>query len=73
MAGSVWEWCANSYKAYPGAKAEDLDADYGERYRVLRGGSYQESRESAFRGRLRFRGLPVERRANVGFRCVRDE
>ena len=41
--GNVWEWTASYYKAYPGQK-EDLVKEYGEKYRVVRGGSWDAER-----------------------------
>jgi serine/threonine protein kinase/formylglycine-generating enzyme required for sulfatase activity len=71
MAGALWQWVDDSYKAYPGGKA-DLDPDYGDRFKVVRGGSYQDHLESAFRSTYRDRRLPEERDENVGFRCASD-
>ena len=69
MAGSLWEWAEDAYKGYPGSKY--LDPDYGERFKVIRGGSYEDHREAAFRTTYRDRRLPEESYENVGFRCVR--
>ncbi len=38
MAGNVFELCADWFQAYPGSQAEL--AEFGETYRVIRGGSY---------------------------------
>ncbi len=62
--GVVWEWTADWFKAYSGGSP---DADYGEVYRVLRGGSLashplQRSRE------YRFRRCPTARSPFYGFR-----
>ncbi len=38
MAGNVYEWTKDWYKAYPGN--EDVEKEYGQIFRVLRGGSY---------------------------------
>jgi serine/threonine protein kinase/formylglycine-generating enzyme required for sulfatase activity len=69
MAGSLWEWVDEAYKGYPGSRY--VDADYGERFKVIRGGSYEDHREAAFRTTYRDRRLPEESYENVGFRCVR--
>jgi formylglycine-generating enzyme required for sulfatase activity len=39
MSGNVWEWTASWYKAYPGNKKRRVET-YGERYRVVKGGSF---------------------------------
>lgn len=38
MAGNVWEWTASWYKPYAGNKRQT--ENYGQKYRVLKGGSY---------------------------------
>ena len=67
MAGNVWEWTDSWYKAYPGSKHQD--DDYGEEYRVLRGGSWYYLRSSA-RCACRLRRFPDFRSDNFGFRLV---
>ncbi|MBI3724703.1 protein kinase [bacterium] len=69
MAGSVWEWTADDYKGYAGTDCQD--PDFGSKFRVVRGGSFQDHRETAFRGCFRFRELPIDRKEKIGFRCVR--
>jgi formylglycine-generating enzyme required for sulfatase activity len=41
MAGNVWEWTDSWYQAYPGSDYQS--EDFGEKYRVLRGGSWLSS------------------------------
>ena len=41
--GNVWEWCADWYAAYPG-QSVDLMTDYGEKFRIVRGGSWNDVR-----------------------------
>ncbi len=69
MAGNVWEWTAGSYKCDP----DRLDASphYGHLDRVVRGGSWQNSRQSA---RISCRGQckPDERHPYLGFRVALD-
>ena len=67
MAGNVWEWMADWLKAYPAS--DYLDNDLGERYKVLRGGSwngYGDVTRCAFRVRFD----PSNRGNDIGFRCV---
>jgi formylglycine-generating enzyme required for sulfatase activity len=67
MAGNVWEWMADWLKAYPAS--DYLDNDLGEKYKVLRGGSwngYGDVTRCAFRVRFD----PSNRGNDIGFRCV---
>lgn len=67
MAGNVWEWVDEWYKPYPGSSCKD--EDFGEKYRILRGGSWDSFGHNA-RCANRTRNL---QRACVnvnGFRCV---
>jgi formylglycine-generating enzyme required for sulfatase activity len=69
MAGNVWEWTDSWYQAYPGSSYQD--EDFGEKYRVLRGGSW-DSDQGLVRCASRGGGLPVGRLNLVGFRCARS-
>jgi formylglycine-generating enzyme required for sulfatase activity len=67
MAGNVSEWTEDWYQPYPGNTRKEKE--YGEQFKVLRGGSFQVSREFArcqFRARLPdgFRSM------DLGFRCA---
>jgi formylglycine-generating enzyme required for sulfatase activity len=53
MAGNVWEWTADVWRSYPGARKRFEEKDY----RVLRGGSWAQSKRSIRCG-ARFRYLP---------------
>ena len=67
MAGNVWEWVDEWYKPYPGSACKD--DDFGEKYRILRGGSWDSFGHNA-RCANRTRNL---QRACVnvnGFRCA---
>lgn len=67
MAGNVSEWTQDWYKPYPGNTRREKE--YGEQFKVLRGGSAKASKRfarSQFRGRLpdSFRSM------DLGFRCA---
>ena len=70
MAGSVWEWTSDWYKPYSG---NDVPMDqYGETYKVMRGGS-NFNNYSFIRTSQRYYLLPDKiSRYFVGFRCVKD-
>jgi formylglycine-generating enzyme required for sulfatase activity len=74
MSGNVWEWTDSWYTAYPGN--HDRSENYGEIYKVLRGGSWWDCsfyrcgisapsyNRSFFNARVK--------NASFGFRCARD-
>lgn len=70
MVGNAWEWTASKLAAYPGGQ---LSTHMTGDVRVIRGGSYTESKDEAtttFR-----RGYPARGNydySNTGFRCVKD-
>ena len=74
IAGNVWEWTAGWYQPYEGNTHRD--SDYGEKHRVLRGGSWLEVRDETasryFRCANRLHAPPNYTASNIGFRCVRD-
>lgn len=69
MAGNVYEWTENWYEAYPGNDA--VTQEYGEVFRVLRGGSYRTERFDARCARRHFDKMDAAK-PDYGFRCVMD-
>ena len=67
MHGNAWEWCEDTYGAYPSA-GDEQPASGGE-YRVIRGGSWY---DDSYRCRSAFRLSydPGSASSNVGFRVV---
>lgn len=69
MAGNVYEWTSNWYEAYPGNT--QVTKDYGQVYRVLRGGSYLEPQFQARCVRRHFDRMDAKK-PGYGFRCAMD-
>ncbi|HPO16535.1 MAG TPA: SUMF1/EgtB/PvdO family nonheme iron enzyme [Candidatus Hydrogenedentes bacterium] len=69
MAGNVYEWVENWYEAYPGNKL--VTKDYGQIYRVLRGGSYTTTKFYSRCARRHFDRMDATR-ADYGLRCAKD-
>lgn len=75
MIGDAWEWTSSSFGGYPGFRAfpyaEYAEVFFGDRYRVLRGGSWATQPVAA---RVSFRNwdLPQRRQIFAGLRLARD-
>jgi gamma-glutamyl hercynylcysteine S-oxide synthase len=75
MLGDVWEWTSGTFDPYPGFRPypyrEYSEVFFGDRYRMLRGGSWA-TRRNAIRTTFRNWDLPERRQIFAGFRCARD-
>ena len=74
MNGNVSEWTASWYQPYPGSTYEDKN--YGEKYRVIRGGAINKREHGFLRefAMLSFRNFapPTLRSWDTGFRCAQS-
>jgi len=69
MAGNAYEWTSSWYQAYPGNT--DVTREYGQVFRVLRGGSYLSDRFGVRCARRYFDRVDAAR-PDYGFRCAKD-
>ena len=71
MVGNVWHWTSSWYDRYPGSTTSNNQ--FGQKYRVLRGGAANTyTYPSYFRGACRS-GLCTDNRVNfTGYRCARS-
>ncbi len=74
MAGNVMEWVSDWYRAYPGNTYQSKD--FGEKYKVVRGGGWggvgHYALKHFYRAAYRFYLTPDSRFNDLGFRCARD-
>jgi iron(II)-dependent oxidoreductase len=75
MLGDVWEWTSSWFDGYPGFQSfpyrEYSEIFFGERYRVLRGGSFATA-PSVARPTFRNWDFPERRQIFAGVRVARD-
>jgi formylglycine-generating enzyme required for sulfatase activity len=74
MSGNVWEWTASWYQPYPGNTV--ASESYGERYKVLKGGSWFDCSfyNCGISAPVFNRAFFAKRTKNdsFGFRCAKD-
>lgn len=71
MTGNVMEWTSSWYKPYPGSSLQ-RDA-FGEKYKVLRGGSWENPAVPLGRSAYRQSVAPKWDHPGHGFRCAMDK
>ncbi len=69
MSGNVWEWTSSLYKPYPYDAGDGRENDSSGNDRVVRGGAFYDSGDSA-RCAYRRKDRPGDRYFNIGFRCL---
>lgn len=69
MAGNAFEWTSSWYNAYPGNTS--IDKDYGQVFRVLRGGSFRSNKYDV-RCASRDYDRTKSKKNDYGFRCAKD-
>ncbi|MBI5192685.1 MAG: formylglycine-generating enzyme family protein [Nitrospirae bacterium] len=71
MAGNVMEWTSSWYEAYPGSTLKR--DEFGQRYKVLKGGSWENHIVPYARSAYRHTVTPKWDHPGHGFRCAMDE
>ncbi len=69
MAGNVWEWTASWYEGYHADVTSPL---FGEKFRVIRGGSWRSTSQDDLRTTNRSAYRAMSFFDDLGFRCARD-
>ncbi|MGI6139977.1 MAG: SUMF1/EgtB/PvdO family nonheme iron enzyme [Candidatus Hydrogenedentales bacterium] len=69
LAGNAYEWVSDWYDAYPGN--ESITKDYGQIFRILRGGSYMTKKFEARTTARHFDRMDADRK-DYGCRCAMD-
>ena len=70
MAGNVMEWTSSWYKPYPGSTLKRTA--FGEKFKVLRGGAWENPAVPFARSAYRHAVVPKWDHPGHGFRCARD-
>ncbi len=70
ISGNVWEWCQDWHDSYGAAAQTDPVGPSSGKYRVLRGGGWDNAAQF-LRVAHRTYGGPSARNGNIGFRLVR--
>ena len=65
LSGNLWEWTADWFTPYPGGDPKATE-NYGQTYRVLRGGSFVDAANAT----TRYANDPDLKMHDIGFRCL---